>query len=94
MKAQIDIDYVSKLARLKLDPSEREMFARHLDSILGYMEKLNQLDTSQVEPTQHILPLQNVTRADEVKPSIEPATVLKHAPAARNQFFIVPQVIE
>ena len=94
MKSQMDIDYVAKLARLKLDPAEREQLSRQLENILSYVQKLNELKTDAVEPTQHILPVQNVTRPDEVKPSIAPQAVLKHAPKTRDNFFIVPQVIE
>lgn len=94
MKNQMDIDYVAKLARLKLDPAEREQLSRQLENILSYVQKLNELKTDTVEPTHHVLPVQNVTRPDEVKPSIHPDAVLAHAPKARDNFFIVPQVIE
>ena len=93
-KTSMDIDYVSKLARLKLDPAERDRFSHQLGDILSYIQKLNELDTQSVEPTQHILPVKNVTRPDVVKPSIDPELVLKHAPESRDNFFIVPQIIE
>lgn len=94
MKAQIDIDYVAKLARLKLDPAERERLSLQLENILSYVQKLNELKTDTVDPTQHILPVQNVTRPDEIKSSLPPSAVLNHAPKTRDNFFIVPQVIE
>ena len=90
----MDIDYVAKLSRLKLDPAERERLSHQLKDILSYVEKLNELDTTGVDPTQHVLPIQNVTRPDVVRPSLDTAEILKHAPMARENFFIVPQIIE
>lgn len=91
---KMNIDDVAKLARLKLGEAEKERLSKQLDDILVYIEKLNELDTKSVEPTQHILHVQNVTRPDEVKPSLDPSSFLKHAPQTRDNFFIVPQVIE
>ena len=94
MKIQMDIDYAAKLARLKLGPEEREQLSSQLGNILSHIQKLNELDTDLVRPTRHILTVKNVTRPDEVKPSLNPSSFLKHAPEARDNLFIVPQIIE
>lgn len=93
-EVRMDIDYVAKLARLKLDDQERDRYSRQLSDILSYIHKLNQLDTHDVEPTQHILGLKNVSRPDAVKPFLNTQEILEHAPAVRSSYFIVPQVIE
>lgn len=92
--AGMDVEYVSKLARIKLSDEERRILSDQMSNILSYVEKLNQLDTNSVSETQHILALQNILRPDVVKTSIAAQKVLKHAPSSRDQFFIVPSVIE
>ena len=62
----IDVKYVAHLARIQLTPDEEALFGAQLGQVLGYIEKLNELDVSQVEPTAHAVPLVNVTRADNV----------------------------
>ena len=94
MPIEMNIDDVARLARLALSEAEREQFSRQLANILTYVEKLKAVPTENVSPTQHILPIQNVTRPDEVKPSLDPASVLNHAPVSRDGFFIVPPIIE
>ncbi|HEX7571423.1 MAG TPA: Asp-tRNA(Asn)/Glu-tRNA(Gln) amidotransferase subunit GatC, partial [Verrucomicrobiae bacterium] len=63
--AEIDVKYVAHLARLALTPEEQKQLGAQLGSILGYIEKLRELDVTNVEPTAHAVPLVNVTRADE-----------------------------
>lgn len=67
-----DVEHVAKLARLHLTDEEREMFTEQLNAILQYAEKLNELDTEQIEPTTHVLHLSNVMREDVVKESLPP----------------------
>ncbi len=93
-KVEMNIDDVAKLARLHLGVEEREKLSKQLSDILSYVQKLNELKIESIEPTQHILSVQNVMRADEVKPSLSPEKFLKNAPEARDGFFIVPQIIE
>ncbi|MEW5801486.1 MAG: Asp-tRNA(Asn)/Glu-tRNA(Gln) amidotransferase subunit GatC [bacterium] len=95
MKITIDeVEYVAKLARLKLSDEEKGLFTQQLDSILLYMDKLNELDTTNVPPTSHVLPLENVMREDEMQPSYPTEKVLAAAPERDNDFFAVPRVIE
>ncbi|MBU4310309.1 Asp-tRNA(Asn)/Glu-tRNA(Gln) amidotransferase subunit GatC [bacterium] len=89
-----DVEYVAKLARLKLSEKEKEKFTRQLDQILKYVDKLNELDTEKVKPTSHVLPLKNVFREDRVGESLKVEKVLENAPEKAKGFFKVPKVIE
>ena len=90
----IAVKDVAHLARIQLTPSEEEKFGAQLGQVLGYIEKLNQLDVSQVEPTAHAVPLVNVTRPDEARPSLPHEEALRNAPAQRNGLFLVPKIVE
>jgi aspartyl-tRNA(Asn)/glutamyl-tRNA(Gln) amidotransferase subunit C len=92
--AEIDIKYVAHLARLHLTPDEEKKLGAQLDGILGYIEKLKELDVTGVEPTAHAVPLVNVTRPDEVRPSLPHDEVLRNAPAQANGLFMVPKIVE
>jgi aspartyl-tRNA(Asn)/glutamyl-tRNA(Gln) amidotransferase subunit C len=92
--AEIDVKYVAHLARLSLTPDEEKKLAAQLGNILGYIEKLGELDVTAVEPTAHAVPMVNVTRADEVRPSLPHDDALRNAPAQANGLFIVPKIIE
>ena len=92
--AEINVNYVAHLARLKLSPEEEEKFGAQLSQVLGYVEKLNELDVSKVEPTAHAVPLVNVTRPDEIRPSLSNEEALRNAPAKANGLFIVPKIVE
>ena len=94
MPADIDVKYVAHLARLSLTPEEQEKLSTQLSSILGYVEKLKEVDVSGVEPTAHAFPLINVTRPDEVRPSMDHEEALRNAPAQANGLFIVPKIVE
>jgi aspartyl-tRNA(Asn)/glutamyl-tRNA(Gln) amidotransferase subunit C len=89
-----DVEHVAKLARLEFSEEEKKTLVSQLNRILDYMEKLNELDTSNVEPLSHVIPLTNVFREDKVKPSLPVQEVLKNAPAKSDKFFKVPKVIE
>jgi aspartyl-tRNA(Asn)/glutamyl-tRNA(Gln) amidotransferase subunit C len=93
-KADIDVKYVAHLARLSLLPEEEQQIGAQLGNILSYIEKLKEVDVSGVEPTAHAFPLVNVTRADEILPSISNEDALRNAPAQANGLFIVPKIIE
>jgi aspartyl-tRNA(Asn)/glutamyl-tRNA(Gln) amidotransferase subunit C len=90
----IDIKYVAHLARLALTPEEEQKIGAQLGSVLGYIEKLKEVDVSNVEPTAHAFPLVNVTRPDEIRPSLTNEETLRNAPAASNGLFIVPKIVE
>ena len=91
---QIDVKYVAHLARLSLSPEEEQKIGAQLGNILGYIEKLKEVDVGGVEPTAHAFPLVNVTRADEVRPSLSQEDALRNAPAQTNGLFIVPKIVE
>ena len=88
------VEYVANLAKLDISEEEKEIFTKQLDSILSYMDKLNQLDTRDIDPTSHVLPIKNIFRKDEVKPSLPLEEALANAPDRKNGFFRVPRVIE
>lgn len=89
-----EVEYVAKLARLALTDEEKEEFTRQLNEILGFVEELNKLDTTGIEPTAHAIPVYNVFRADEVKPSLDPELALANAPDRTDNFFRVPKILE
>ncbi len=88
-----DVEHIAELARLEFNEKEKEKLAHELNDILKYIEKLNELDTSTVEPLSHVIELSNVFRDDVAKPSIPPEDALKNAPAKTDAFFKVPKVI-
>jgi len=89
-----DVFYIAKLSQLDINDSEVDNYLKHLQQILKYAEKLNEIDTSNVEPTAHVMPMQNVTREDEINESVSNENALKSAPNIENGFFHVPPVIE
>jgi aspartyl-tRNA(Asn)/glutamyl-tRNA(Gln) amidotransferase subunit C len=92
--AEINVKYVAHLARLALTSDEEVKLTAQLSNILGYIEKLRELDVSGVEPTAHAVPMVNVTRADEIRPSLAHEDVLRNAPRQANGLFIVPKIVE
>lgn len=89
-----DVEKVAALARLCFSKEEKEQFTTQLNRILEYMEQLNRLDTEDVEPTSHVLPLKNVFREDVVVPSLPQDELLANAPSQHRGYFKVPRVIE
>ena len=89
-----EVLHVAHLARLEFSEEEIDLFTDQLADILDYVAKLNELDTSQVEPTYHALSLSNVFREDQVRESIPTEEALKNAPERENGFFVVPKVIK
>ncbi|WP_206812186.1 Asp-tRNA(Asn)/Glu-tRNA(Gln) amidotransferase subunit GatC [Paradesulfitobacterium ferrireducens] len=88
-----DVEHVALLARLELTEEEIEAYTGQLDSILEYAAMLNRLDTDNVEPTAHAVPLHNVLRTDEVRRSIEREKALQNAPDSEDGFFRVPKIV-
>ena len=88
------VDYIARLAKLRFSDEEKAKLAEELNRILQYMEKLNELDTSDVEPLSHPIAMTNVMREDEVKPSLPVEEALRNAPAREGNFFKVPKVIK
>ncbi len=91
---EIDVKYVAHLARISLSPAEEQKIGSQLKNILGYIEKLRELDVAHVEPTAHAVPMLNVTRPDEIRPSLPPKEALRNAPAKANGLFLVPKIVE
>jgi aspartyl-tRNA(Asn)/glutamyl-tRNA(Gln) amidotransferase subunit C len=91
---EIDIKYVAHLARLHLTADEEKKLGAQLGGILGYIEKLKELNVAGVEPTAHAVPMVNVARADELRPSLPHDDALRNAPAQANGLFIVPKIVE
>ncbi len=88
-----DVEHIAELARLKFSEEELQSFTEQMNEILTYVEKLNELDTENVEPLSHPVESNNVFREDEVKKSVSTEEALKNAPEKDEQFFKVPKVI-
>lgn len=89
-----DVERIAHLARLSLSEREKEKFSLQLGSIFAYVGKLNELDTSGIEPTSHVLKLGNVMREDKQKPSLLREDALRNAPENTGEFYKVPKIIE
>ena len=89
-----DVQHVARLARLELSETELIRMQVELSNILAYIDKLRSVDTAGVEPTSHAVPLTNVMREDEPRPSLPLADMLSNAPEAAGSFFRVPRIIE
>ena len=91
---EMDLSRVVKLARIELTPEEERRLAPQLSEVLKYIEKLNELDVSGVEPTAHATPLSNVMREDEPRDSLSQEDALRNAPKAASGLFVVPKIVE
>jgi aspartyl-tRNA(Asn)/glutamyl-tRNA(Gln) amidotransferase subunit C len=91
---KFDVRYMAELARIKLEPGEIAIFESQLGHVLEHVEKLDQLDVSQVEPTAHSFPIYNVFREDQTRPSLEQEAALANAPRHAQGLFIVTKVVE
>ncbi|WP_440112617.1 Asp-tRNA(Asn)/Glu-tRNA(Gln) amidotransferase subunit GatC [Paenibacillus sp. QZ-Y1] len=89
-----DVQHVAKLARLNLTSEEEQTLTGQLNAILKYAEKLNELDTDDIEPTTHVLHVSNVMRNDETKKSLSIEQVMRNAPEEEDGQFKVPAVME
>jgi aspartyl-tRNA(Asn)/glutamyl-tRNA(Gln) amidotransferase subunit C len=89
-----DVEYVASLAQLTLDDDAKARMLEDMARILGYIEKLNELDTDGIEPMMHVLDLVNVYREDDVQPSLDHELALKNAPNTDGDFFLVPRILE
>ena|SRR3989338_3922599 len=87
------IRYVAKLAHLSITEEEVKLYSHQLNDILGYMAELAKVDVDKIEPTFHPLPVYNVFREDETKPSLEVENVLENAPQKESSYFKVPRIL-
>lgn len=88
-----DIEHVAQLARLNLSEDELRTMTGQLDNILTYVEKLGELDTSDVIPTSHVFSVSNAFREDEVKESLSQEEAVKNGPLQNGETFQVPRII-
>jgi len=88
------VEHIARLARLSISEEDKEALTEQLSAILGYMEKLNSLNTEGIEPTSHVLEISNVFRDDEPTPSLSPDDALRNAPERSDNFYKVPRIIE
>ena len=88
------VAYVAELAHLKLDDAQKRQAADDLARMIGYVDKLGELDTDGVEPMSHAFPVTNVFREDEVRESMAREQVLANAPAVKDGCFLVPKTVE
>ena len=88
------VDYIALLSRLQPDESERVQMTAELEQIVSDMDILSHLDTGNVEPLSHVVPLRNVMREDIVEPSFPKEELLKNAPGGDDEAFLVPKAVE
>ena len=89
-----DVQYIANLARLQVTNEEARSYAKDMSSILEYMDLLNEVDTSNIEPLEHEIDLESRFRKDEAKEPLSHEDALKNAPDADSDYFRVPKVIE
>ena len=89
-----EVEHVAWLARLELADEEKERLTSQLNDLMVHFEKLQQLDTTEVEPTSHSIPVSNVFREDKVGPCLTVEEAVSNAPEERDGYFVVPQVVE
>lgn len=88
-----DVEHIAKLARLELTEEEKQRFQTELGKILEYFDQLKKLDTENVPPMTHAVPIENVLREDQVKESLPTEEALKNAPEKKESYFQVPKVV-
>lgn len=88
-----EVEHVALLARLSLSEDEKEKFAKQLSQILEHAGKIAELDTKDIKPTSHVLPVKNVFRKDEEKPSLSKEDALSNAPAEEEGMIKIPKIV-
>lgn len=88
------IEYVGILAKLELSDEEKEQAKKDMGSMLDYIDKLNELDTTGIEPMSHVFSVQNVFREDIVTNGDDRENILKNAPAQKDDMFMVPKTFD
>ncbi len=88
-----DVQYIARLAKLRLSEQELPQMTQQLNKILEYMDQLNELDTEDVQPLAHPLQMENVFREDVRQPSLKPEEALSNAPERKGNYFSVPKVV-
>ncbi len=93
MVNRLEVEHVAKLARLKLSNEEIDIYTKQLSNILDYVHKLEEIDTENVQPTSHVVPLSNVFREDQVKESLDREDALSNAPKKEGSYFKTPKIL-
>jgi aspartyl-tRNA(Asn)/glutamyl-tRNA(Gln) amidotransferase subunit C len=93
MITEKDVEYVAKLAKIELNEEQKKMFLKQLNDILLYFDKLNELNTENVEPTSHVLHLNNSFHEDVPEPSLSPKTVMSLTRHNKSGYFRVPKIL-
>jgi aspartyl-tRNA(Asn)/glutamyl-tRNA(Gln) amidotransferase subunit C len=88
------IEHIADLARLNLSDNEMEKLTSEMGNIIGFFDKLNELDTSNVKPMEHVIPIRNVFREDHVSQSYDRDKILANAPVKEDGCFKVPKIVE
>ena len=94
MLSEENVKQIATLARIHLGQEDFQFLQKDLEKILDYINKLESLSVSDIEPTSHVLPLKNIYRPDQIKPSLSQAEALNFAVESKQGFFKVPKVIE
>ncbi|NLC58765.1 MAG: Asp-tRNA(Asn)/Glu-tRNA(Gln) amidotransferase subunit GatC [Armatimonadetes bacterium] len=88
------VGQIGRLSRLALTDAEKERLTTHLNAILAHFERLQELDTTQVPPTAHSIPMENVFRDDTPRPGLTPAEATAAAPESAEDMFVGPRIVE
>ena len=88
-----EVEHVAWLAHIELDEEEKTLFTEQFNGILDYFKKIDEVDTTGVEPTNHVLELTNVFRKDATKPTLATEEALKNAPKKEKKFFKAPRIV-
>ena len=91
---QIDVNHISKLARLGLSEEEKKLFGKQLSAILEYADNLKKINTENTPPTSHAIPMKNVLREDKVIPCENSEDILANGPEVEENMFCVPKIME
>jgi aspartyl-tRNA(Asn)/glutamyl-tRNA(Gln) amidotransferase subunit C len=91
---EAEMTKTAKLAMIEISSEEKDDFLKQMNNIIEYIDKINELDTSNVEPTDHIFELKNVFREDKVGQSIDPNEFKKIVPDSKDAYIVVPKIIE
>jgi len=89
-----EVEYVATLARIELGEEEKELYSEQMSTILGFFDRLREVDTENVQPTSHVVDLVNAYRSDQVRPGPGVEEVLKNTPDRADRFFRVPKILD
>ncbi len=89
-----DVEYVASLAQLRLDDEAKQRLLKEMGDVLAYVDKLNELDTDDIEPMMHVLDITNVYREDVVTGSLDRDDALRNAPKTDGAYFLVPRILD